>query len=342
MVHAYLKYKDILRMLRCLYKICLKGNSCKYILINTPEHGNLGDHAIALAERQFLDALVGADDYVEITANEMNGLECKIAKYIPKNKVILIQGGGFLGDIWFEEEMRIHRILQAFSMHKTIIFPQTITYNLSSDYGRKLLKAAQNCYSAHNNLIVFVREQKSEQFMKEYFSSVCTYLIPDMVLMYEHKVKSSVRNGVLFCIRADKEQKLRKKDCTYIEEHIARKFGKDNIKYTDTVLGYSIRQREREMELLHKLQEFANAKLVVTDRLHGMIFAAITGTPCIAFGNTSGKVQGVYEWIKHLDYVKYVEKTELLEAVLGSIDLENVYDYKIEKDKFTLLRNTLE
>ena len=47
--------------------------------------------------------------------------------------------------------------------------------------------------------------------------------------------------------------------------------------------------------------------MVVTDRLHGMVFAAISGTPCIVFSNYNHKVQGTYEWIKYLPYIKYAE-----------------------------------
>ena len=41
-----------------------------------------------------------------------------------------------------------------------------------------------------------------------------------------------------------------------------------------------------------------------------MIFATLTGTPCIAFDSISGKVKGVYEWIKDLEYVKFANNIE--------------------------------
>ena len=45
-----------------------------------------------------------------------------------------------------------------------------------------------------------------------------------------------------------------------------------------------------------------------------MIFAALTGTPCIVFSNYNHKVKGTYEWISYLPYVKYAETAE--EAIL--------------------------
>ena len=85
---------------------------------------------------------------------------------------------------------------------------------------------------------------------------------------------------------------------------------------------YGVPAEVREFEVERKFDEFRRARLVITDRLHGMIFAAITGTPCIALNNSSGKVEGVWSlWLRHLDYVKFVREAAeipaLLDAMLG-------------------------
>ena len=66
----------------------------------------------------------------------------------------------------------------------------------------------------------------------------------------------------------------------------------------------------RTIAVEKKLMEFSRAELVITDRLHAMLFAAITGTPCVAFDNSSKKVSGVYEWIRHLDYIALASSEE--------------------------------
>lgn len=43
---------------------------------------------------------------------------------------------------------------------------------------------------------------------------------------------------------------------------------------------------------INKYIKFRECELVITDRIHGMIFAAITGTPCIALSNY--KIKGTY------------------------------------------------
>ena len=68
-----------------------------------------------------------------------------------------------------------------------------------------------------------------------------------------------------------------------------------------------------------KFKEFSGYKMVVTDRLHGMIFATVTNTPCIAFDNVSKKVSGVHAWINQLEYVKLADSntidTHLIEEI---------------------------
>ena len=78
---------------------------------------------------------------------------------------------------------------------------------------------------------------------------------------------------------------------------------------------------EREQSVREKLEEFSQAELVITDRLHGMIFSAITSTPCIAMDNLSRKVSGGYEWLKYLEYIQMVEpETISMDSVKKMLD----------------------
>ena len=46
---------------------------------------------------------------------------------------------------------------------------------------------------------------------------------------------------------------------------------------------------------------------MITDRLHGMVLAALAGTPCIVFGNCNYKIIGVYKWISNNKNIRYLE-----------------------------------
>ena len=47
-----------------------------------------------------------------------------------------------------------------------------------------------------------------------------------------------------------------------------------------------------------------------------MIFCAITGTPCIAFPNSNGKIQATYEtWLKDLPNIEMVNENTSIEEI---------------------------
>lgn len=47
----------------------------------------------------------------------------------------------------------------------------------------------------------------------------------------------------------------------------------------------------RKRNLRKKLLEFSDSEAVITDRLHGMVFAAIMNTPCMVLTNCNYKIK---------------------------------------------------
>ena len=118
----------------------------------------------------------------------------------------------------------------------------------------------------------------------------------------------------MFCLRRDKERVIDKD----IFPHIQKCVYEMGIEccLTDTVLDYSVLPQFRQYAVENLLNSFCNALVVITDRLHGMLFAAITGTPCIALDNISGKVGGVYRmWLKNLPWINFVENIDEITSV---------------------------
>ena len=95
-------------------------------------------------------------------------------------------------------------------------------------------------------------------------------------------------------------------------QKIAEELEKQGLacRFSDTHSETDVTKETRRDMIRSKMQEFAGAQIVVTDRLHGMVFSAVTGTPCIAFSNYNYKVKGTYQWIKYLPYIKYAETAE--------------------------------
>lgn len=296
-----LKYiKSLARILKYYVRSLsiIKKNNNIYLL-NTPEHGNLGDHAIALAIIEFLK-----DNYPQLNIIEITAMQYMRTKKILKHKILsenilAITGGGYLGDIWINEERRVREIIQTYNKNYIVIFPQTIAFENVVE-----LNLSKSYYSNHPKLFILTRERNSYNLaIKEELvpkKQVCC--CPDMVMYLKNYKAVCDRKDVLLCFRKDKELSVSSLFKQKLEEYLELNF-EEKVNYTDTVIEKDINLNKRKKEVEKKLLEFSSAKLVITDRLHGMIFAAVTGTPCIAFDNSTKKVSGVYEWIKDLGYV---------------------------------------
>jgi len=97
-------------------------------------------------------------------------------------------------------------------------------------------------------------------------------------------------------MRNDQEKKLTENESNILQIKVQELFGK--ILHYDTLINRSQMTINDRLEELNKIWDnFRKAELVITDRLHGMIFCYITNTPCIAFLNNNHKIEATYQWI---------------------------------------------
>lgn len=315
-----------LKLYRRLTAYFFKVRQANAILLDTPIHSNLGDHAIEIAEEQLLKE--NGLKCLELTGVEIDGVEWRYAKLTPTNKLVCITGGGSIGSLWPTEDIRIRLAVQAFSKNRVVIFPQTVTYDTATREGKALLKDSKIVFSKHPNLTIFVREKRSAELMQQEFAEVSTILVPDIVMRLSMPIDAAHRNGILLCLRSDKERAIDDAVLTYMEQLIVEKYPEEKIQYTSTVLDHNVAPENRYVEVQKKLDEFAAAKLVVTDRLHGMIFATITNTPCIALSNSNGKVKDIYDaWLSGNHYIRFVDSKSAFENALDGLDLAKTYKY---------------
>ena len=307
------------------------GNK-RIILIGTPIHGNLGDHAIAIAERQLIAEYTKDFELIEITMPVYRAKSKVIKKFVTKNDFLIISGGGWLGNLWQHNEDAVRLALNYFPDNHILIMPQTIYFDESKE-GMVEKEKSKKIFSSHNNLTICLRDLKSYNFaLNNNFvqnKGKCLY-VPDVALAFDFNIEKQSREGALLCFRQDRENFMDFRNRRKIKNSL-RKIGL-KTKYTTTVYLHQILLDERTKAVDEKLREYAGARIVVTDRLHSMIFAAITGTPCIAFDNKTAKVKGVYDWIKDLEYIRFVTSIDeaisvipiLLEKGPGKFDNTNI------------------
>ncbi len=312
----------------------------KYILFLAPFHENIGDHAIAISEKQFLKNR-GIKPF-EIHTKAFGYSNGSFAKLIPSSTTILVHGGGFMGTLWKHEEIRLRKVFEFFPNHKIVVFPQTVTFADKTAEDREFFEESKKYYSMGSNTTVFVREEKSFNFMKEKMPEINVKLVPDIVTRYKVEDKKMNRNGIIFCFRRDNEKSLSDSMKNEILSTVKAKYGSEKITSTDTVIDHMVSKYTREKEVDMKLDQFRSSKLVITDRLHGMVLAAITNTPVIAFSNSNGKVKGVYNWIKGNEFVKYADSVEQFKEDIESLDLDKEYKYYIDETLFDELSKAVE
>ena len=313
--NAHVEKKEVLRVEKAFRHVRKSTNSSAVVLIATPTHGNLGDQAIVLAQRKFISDMGYADRIVEITSQTYNKHSCEIKRLISDADVIVIDGGGNMGTLWVDEERKMQQIISSFPENHIYIFPQTVFYS-SDEFGMSELETAKKIYNRHNQIVICSREAKSFHFNSLNFSSADNLLVPDIVLYLDCHNYSFVRKGALVVLRSDKERNL----CSADEESFRSVLRNKNldVSYSSTLIDGFVSKENRQEKVEEKLKEFAKVQLVVTDRLHAMIFACVTGTPCVAFDNLSGKVHGMYEWLQEYPYVQICSGCEDFEEKMNS------------------------
>lgn len=293
------------------YKLIKVFKPKTVFLVMTPGGGNLGDHAIAETEKAILNEL--RIPYKEILLSDI--IRRKNLPAIMNGKTILVNGGGNLGTLWFEVEIALREIIKKAPDSNIILLPNTIVYEDSS-WGNDELEQSKKIYNAHKHLKIYARERNSYEMMKSIYKDVS--LVPDVVFSRRESKSDCVRKGCIMSLRRDIEKTRLPSDEASLISFAETTFDKD-IRYLDTDKDYAIACNDRLPEINRFLDEYRSAELVITDRLHGMIFAAITGTPCIVINSRSPKVKGCYEWIKNFDYIKFCDDVNKIEEIYRSI-----------------------
>lgn len=277
-------------------------NELLYIM--TPVHGNVGDLAIAKATAEFLSKM--DLKFIETTTEDLKKLNKLHSLGILNNRRILVHGGGYFGTIWPELDDLFMKIVKKIPDSKILCFPNTIYYENTPE-GQARLKESAKIFNDHKNIKICAREKISYDMVCGLYNDVV--LMPDMVLSMDESETEHARSGCLLCLRNDIEKTLDLKESNkYLDE--LKELFHGAVCITDTDSSDCIPIENRNAAINEKLDEFRSAELVVTDRLHGMIFSAITGTPCIVLNSKSHKIIGCYEWIKHLDYITLYKDKE--------------------------------
>ena len=316
-------------------------NPGRIYYLGTEEFGNVGDHLINVAVTEFLQKNFPGYSLLEITAPAYGLYRPFLLKYITEKDIIVTPGGGNWGDEYPVAENTRMDILSNWKNVPIIMFPQTIHYS-DSEKGQKALAKAKAIIAEAKKLFICAREKVSFDFAQQHFSAR-SFLIPDIVFSKElNKMAERAKNRILWCMRDDLEKVLSGED--HEKLYAACRNLTDDIQKLDMQLPYDVFKEDRQLEIDAKLRQYFSGNLVITDRLHGMVCAAITGTPCVAFSNYNHKIRSTYEWIRHLPHIRFVNNVD--EAISVIPELLSMKDCKYDdtplKPYFEQLKNMID
>ncbi len=148
------------------------GTIQECVLLNYPDYPNIGDHLIGLG------TLVYLLHHCQAKVNYLAGLQNFRAEQLQERigqGIIILQGGGNLGDLWYEHQSFREEIISQYHNRRIIIMPQTIHFQSQA----RLDHTAQ-VFNAHPDLTILVRDRHSESLARNHFNQCRIIPAPDM------------------------------------------------------------------------------------------------------------------------------------------------------------------
>ena len=294
LVRIYLMTLHLLQYVSGVFVILTdKREGNRAILIGTPEHDNIGDHAIALAEERFIKRFFSEYKIYEIPVDRWRKYAAFIRTRIKINDLVFITGGGNMGNVYLEDEKLKRFAIKRLSQNLITVFPQTVYYE-DTPAGRNELLKTKRIFDRHHNLILVAREMKSFELMRVCFPNNIHIPCPDMVFYLDFDSSETEKNNIIgICFRNDTEAIVKQDEKKKIIKALC---DKHTVRLFSTLNATSIDAESRQDIVMKKLSEVASYGLVITDRLHGMIFSVIVGTACKILPSVTQKITSTMLW----------------------------------------------
>ncbi len=243
----------------------------------------------------------------------------ELQKQIGPDDVIAFQSSGGMGTTHLPMEAVFRQVVASYPRHRIIFFPQTVFYR-----DENVRRESAAVYRQHGNLTLMARDYKSHETLKFMVPDGDTLVCPDFVfsMKVDHRYLAERPDEPnakpLLILRDDKER-----------NEPARKAIQWSVRDADRMsLMCPETKRCRDMEHPDfwgpKLAKMAKARYLVTDRMHGMIFAAVMHIPCVCVpcGGGFPKNNNCYEsWLWRVPWIEFLKQptTETLPAAVERV-----------------------
>lgn len=306
-----------------------------YVLLDVPNHKNIGDNLIWKGEEDFLKTINHKCLY---SANHYTFQK----KKVPEGAILLLHGGGNFGDIYSEvQEFRL-KLIKDFPNNKIIFFPQTVHY-----YNDEKFEEDVAVFKNHKNLYITARDINSKQLLKNKGLTEKVLLCPDMAFWIDLRsfFDGKINSKSLYLKRVDSEL-----NSQYTDTHILSLLKEEipsnevyildwptfkNNKFKDIWLGrldrletiisrilvniplferlidprYGLKSKKNQKRYIAMGVNFLNGyDYIYTTRLHGFILSVLLNKNVKIIDNSYGKNSGFYNtWMKDFEKIELIK-----------------------------------
>jgi pyruvyl transferase EpsO len=282
-------------------------------VLDFPGHMNVGDSMIWAGEMAYLHA-------AGIRIRYMTDIERFSAETLRRRHPdgpILLHGGGNLGDVWPRFQSFREHVVSTFPDRKIVQLPQTLYFGSDERAAQ-----ANEIFGKHRDLTVLLRDHNSIRRSQKHLPAVKTRFVPDMALGWTPPVEGGQANrGILLLARQDAESKgnvgdlreglanlgqvetadwgltgssLTRWKATRIPGRLVRRFASLHGWDATTLALHQAYKSMLRMNLNAGTSLFQGRQLIVTDRLHAHVLAALMGIPHVVLDNSYGKVGSIF------------------------------------------------
>jgi exopolysaccharide biosynthesis predicted pyruvyltransferase EpsI len=275
------------------------GPATDVALVDAPHQRNVGDSLILAGELAHLRTLRLRVRYLcDLWSYDAQALR----KALPEGPVLL-HGGGNLGDLWPGHQALRERVIRELGDRRVVQLPQSLHFQ---DAGRAA--EAHRVLAGHPDLHLLLRDSLSMQKAADLFPGVRAEFCPDMALGWDAPSGGHVGEEVLVIARADHEAAsdlgavdgswvagvpTRRTDWTEWNAGPVRRVRWEALKALDRI-GVRSLVRLNEANIANAVTLYGAARVVVSDRLHAHVLAAMLGVPHVVLDNSYRKVSTIF------------------------------------------------
>jgi pyruvyl transferase EpsO len=296
------------------------------VYLDYPMYGNIGDLLINLGTESFLCQnaydVVARLSIFDLSHTDMTSFPVvRLKAHLPildcaarRDATFVFQGGGNFGDLYQNHQHLREAIFERYPHVRTVVLPQTIFYERESEAARAAALIAK-----HRRLTIFSRDARSQEVASRLLGCPTTPM-PDMAHHLWGHFSVPMGDTVVTLLRRDKETRHGGRSA----DALTGAFDWDDLMTSaDRILLYAVAKlqtlghgatqarvlnhvwyRLRDAMVARALALFASAHTICTDRLHGMIFAALLDRNVIVRDNSYGKVRSYYDlWLVPSDRI---------------------------------------